>query len=606
MRANRPPLAWLLGLPLLLSACSEPARPPAVRHYTFRAIGGFSMGSATAALLGLKHRQLWDIIAPMGGPINMAYYMRVLKEEVFAGFCEPPEVGRMCPAPDALQHYEHLDCGGPASGLTRRTSAFEAYKDAVIAMGNFMAYNPLHPYLPAGVPFEYLLRSRHEMCANPVRLPGFYDWRYNPEGLHPAITYCESRSPVDADCDFYPELPADFPMEIALAIDLNDNGRRDSGEPVLFWTSERFEDVGADGLPSSEEPGHDPVENPDPAGDDYHPWLNALGTEGNHRWDAGEPFLDFGLDGVPDTAGSPYDYGEGNGVFDYNPNVLRMAAEADPARILTDMPAADLARLDFYMDAGIRDHLRFQHATEAFAGILRARGREIDRRSRFESLLPAGYPPGEPYVAEAVDWSRLGRDVYLVYGKADASDYEILRGDGGHVGNGAEMLHRFTTSAAYVASRWPDGDRRKLPPEASPWRVLDETYPSQILGEDKQYYVFLPPGYDDDERRYPVLYLIHGIGMSADIMTVSAAFVDVPMRQGQMQKFIMVFPDAECRDGDCFDGNFLANQRGREKPPRRFEDSFVQELIPHIDATYRTRPPEDVEVAPADLAPLVR
>ncbi len=589
------------------AACSETSAPESVRHYEFRAIGGFSMGSATAALLGLKHRQKFDIIAPMGGPIDMGYYMRVLKEEVFAGFCEPPVLGQMCPAPDATQDYEHLDCGGPASGLTNRTSALEAYKDAAIAMGNFMSYNPAHPYLPPGVPVEWLRQSQREMCANPVRLPAFFDWRYNPEGLHPAITYCDANNAETANCDFDPAREPTFAQEIALAIDLNDNGRRDSGEPILFWASERFDDFGADGVPSSGEPGYDPASNPDPAGDDYDRWGNAFGTEGNHRYDMGEPFLDHGLDGVPGTRESPWDYGEGNGVFNYNPNILRMSAEGDPAHILKELPLAELARLDFYLDAGIRDHLRFQQATEAFAGILRARGREVDLRSRFESLLPDDYPEGDPFKPEEIDWSTVGRDVYLVYGKADASDYEILHGDGGHVGNGTEVISRFTTSAAYVSGRWPDGDFERLTPSASQLRVLDETYFSQILGEDKQYYILLPPGYDDDpDRRYPVLYLIHGIGMSADVMTVSAAFVDRPMRDGLMQKFIMVFPDAECRNGDCFDGNFLANQRGRDRPPKRFEDSFIQELIPHIDATYRTRPPEDLVVPPAMLAPLVR
>ena len=52
-----------------------------------------------------------------------------------------------------------------------------------------------------------------------------------------------------------------------------------------------------DGLPSVMEPGYDPVKNPDPAGDDYHP-ENPGGTEGNFRYDRGEPYTDSGLDGA--------------------------------------------------------------------------------------------------------------------------------------------------------------------------------------------------------------------------------------------------------------------------------------------------------------------
>jgi len=75
------------------------------------------------------------------------------------------------------------------------------------------------------------------------------------------------------------------------------------------------------------------------------------------------------------------------------------------------------------------------------------------------------------------------------------------------------------------------------------------------------------------------------------------------MCRGDLQKFIIVFPDGACQD-DCFDGTFFLNQSGRNLPPRRYEDSFFEELIPYIDATYRTRPPEEREVDPAYFLPI--
>ena len=41
--------------------------------------------------------------------------------------------------------------------------------------------------------------------------------------------------------------------------------------------------------------------NDDPAGDDYDAQYNPTGTEGDHRYETGEHFDDFGLDGVPGT-----------------------------------------------------------------------------------------------------------------------------------------------------------------------------------------------------------------------------------------------------------------------------------------------------------------
>ena len=56
---------------------------------------------------------------------------------------------------------------------------------------------------------------------------------------------------------------------------------RDSGEPVIAQPYEPFSDVGSDGLADADEPGYDPVANPDPDHDDYHYLRNPTGTEGN-------------------------------------------------------------------------------------------------------------------------------------------------------------------------------------------------------------------------------------------------------------------------------------------------------------------------------------
>jgi len=49
------------------------------------------------------------------------------------------------------------------------------------------------------------------------------------------------------------------------------------------------EDTGTDGLLDFQEVGYDPLTNPDPNGDNYHPIFNPGGTEGNGRRDPGEP-----------------------------------------------------------------------------------------------------------------------------------------------------------------------------------------------------------------------------------------------------------------------------------------------------------------------------
>src|SRR5207237_10499690 len=118
------------------------------------------------------------------------------------------------------------------------------------------------------------------------------------------------------------ELPGCFAgtqkVPFALAIDVNGNGRRDYHEPLLIQAHEPFSDVGKDGCDDAHEDGKGGClatatapPGTDPNHDNYDPVTNPTGTEGDGRWEPGEPFQDIGLDGVAATV----DTGEGDGVF---------------------------------------------------------------------------------------------------------------------------------------------------------------------------------------------------------------------------------------------------------------------------------------------------
>lgn len=67
-----------------------------------------------------------------------------------------------------------------------------------------------------------------------------------------------------------------------------------------FAEGEPFDDFGRDGLPSPAEPGFDPVLAPDPSGDDFDPLTNPAGTEGNRRF---EPIWMAGFDNAHPALG---------------------------------------------------------------------------------------------------------------------------------------------------------------------------------------------------------------------------------------------------------------------------------------------------------------
>ncbi len=108
---------------------------------------------------------------------------------------------------------------------------------------------------------------------------------------------------------------------------------------------------------------------------------------------------------------------------------------------------------------------------------------------------------------------------------------------------------------------------------------------SKLLGRVVRYSVYLPGGYETSQRRYPVVYLLHGAdGGETDWVEAGnmQQTVDAGIEQGNLPPMIVVMPDA--------DNSYYMNNVKGSVP---YEDFFVQELIPLIDSTYRTRAKRD-------------
>ncbi len=104
---------------------------------------------------------------------------------------------------------------------------------------------------------------------------------------------------------------------------------------------------------------------------------------------------------------------------------------------------------------------------------------------------------------------------------------------------------------------------------------------SAALGTEVKYNIYFPADYDKSNRRYPVLYLLHGY---SDDETGWSQFgevnliADKAIESGYSTSMIIVMPDAAVTWYiNSFDGK------------TKYEDFVVKELIPFIDATYRTR-----------------
>lgn len=102
-------------------------------------------------------------------------------------------------------------------------------------------------------------------------------------------------------------------------------------------------------------------------------------------------------------------------------------------------------------------------------------------------------------------------------------------------------------------------------------------FESALVGAALPYNVILPADYKrgpSKKRRYPVLYLLHGLGGSAaDWVSKRAHLADYAAQY----PFIIVVPEG--RDGWYTNGLV---------PREKFESYFVDELIPDVDRRFRT------------------
>jgi S-formylglutathione hydrolase FrmB len=617
------------------------AGQPVTRRYTYRGIIGISMGGNASLSVGLRNHDRFDLIGDLGGEPgpSMKYSLTFIREYLFGGFCTAEHeaasagnIGELCLTQqraamadqfELASDYEHmLYQSGEGVGLTlNRNLYIKASRDLSRALGNPALYNPDDSYAPTGVPRSYLDMDAATRCANPLVLTDFYDREFNPTGAYPVITYCDGGDSTALGLGvFDPSLPQTNPAEIFLAVDVNQNGVRDAGEPVITNPFEPFQDVGPDGLASVDEPGYDAVTNPDPNGDDYHYLRNPLGTEGNWDRDEGEPYDDVGLDGVAstcqhgDTPVAPvtncFDIGEGDGEWTVSPNLLRWY-NSDLSVIYATMTEAERSRVNIWMDAGIRDFLNAAvSANVGAAEIMAVQQMPGAVWDDYEALQ--GNANGR-YDFSKVQWERQPPNMYMRYGNPDATENQINNGDGRHVGTASQLINRATTAFAWMDAQLPNGNRDVTGQNGEIKKDLTFTPPT--TQRETPYALFLPPGYDDPANastRYPVIYFLHGYGQDPnDLVDVSAVFENYMnnpdwLPEERFQKFIIVYVDGRCRpnkDGVPVEAGGDGCERGTfymDAPlgtPAQMETNLL-ELMDYIDANHRTKPPEMVEYVP--------
>ena len=116
------------------------------------------------------------------------------------------------------------------------------------------------------------------------------------------------------------------------------------------------------------------------------------------------------------------------------------------------------------------------------------------------------------------------------------------------------------------------------PPVSAP-RVQQVIFSSAAVGGPVSYHVYTPPTYDSDPtRRFPVLYWLHGSNSVLPGIAPMSAWFDSAIANGRIQPMIVVYPNGLPLGMWCNWANGAA----------RVEDMVIQDLIPDVDARFRT------------------
>ena len=111
------------------------------------------------------------------------------------------------------------------------------------------------------------------------------------------------------------------------------------------------------------------------------------------------------------------------------------------------------------------------------------------------------------------------------------------------------------------------------------WRI--EQFESRAVNSNVSYYIYLPPGYEAGAKRYPVVYWFHGAYDRPYSATPVVSRLDAAIRKGAAPEMIVV---------SCIDPTGLSMWTNSKDGRLPMETVVIEELIPHIDATYRTIP----------------
>lgn len=118
-------------------------------------------------------------------------------------------------------------------------------------------------------------------------------------------------------------------------------------------------------------------------------------------------------------------------------------------------------------------------------------------------------------------------------------------------------------------------------PQLPAQRLIEHDFESRALKGRRHVYIYLPPGYQDSQRRYPTVYFGDGDGWVNEMQ--APRILEGAIRAGRLPELIAVFHQPQDRSSEY-----------RRHPDQR--TFLARELVPWVDESFRTRPQADQRV----------
>lgn len=129
--------------------------------------------------------------------------------------------------------------------------------------------------------------------------------------------------------------------------------------------------------------------------------------------------------------------------------------------------------------------------------------------------------------------------------------------------------------------------------------VLSTWYPSETFKTNRRLNIYLPAGYDKSDKKYPVLYLLHGSGGDENAwleLGRASRILDNLIASGDAEPMIVVIPngnfDHVAAPGFGPEGEYQPTGSSLGSMKGQYEASFP-EIVAFVDENFRTLPTAD-------------